>query len=143
MKFLKKLYWLFLTLTIHLISLQTRPTLQLYSWGLNSTQRNWDTREKELFAIKKTLEADNSSLLYLDRPVSPKIQRWAWLLSQYCIDFIHIAGTENTLAVYFTNSIKDLQVPKISITPKVRQCPDKLFRHIYSTCSFNTDFWTL
>jgi len=103
--------------------------------------------------------------------LSPKIQRWAWLLSQYCIDFIHIAGTENTLAdfisrhtdgdedhdqvidqislpVYFTTPIKDLQVPKISITPedlvpqikdieessipKVRQCPDKLFRHIYS-----------
>jgi len=28
-----------------------------YSWGLSSTQRNWDTREKELFVFKKTLEA--------------------------------------------------------------------------------------
>eukprot|EP00122_Pirum_gemmata_P007107 Pgem_evm2s6513 len=86
--------------------------IAFYSQTLSDTQRNWDTRERELYAIKYGLGkcyelikghhvfvlTDHKSLQWLDAVEQSKIQRWKWYLNQFDLTIIHIAGKLNVIA---------------------------------------------
>ena len=88
---------------------------------LDSTQRAWDAREREAFAIKYTLETfadmlrgqeiiiytDNSSLTWFKDAPQAKIQRWRWYIQQFRPLLVHIDGSLNNTADWLSRCPPD------------------------------------
>eukprot|EP00915_Cephaloidophora_sp_WS-2016_P009169 GHVH01012992.1.p1 GENE.GHVH01012992.1~~GHVH01012992.1.p1 ORF type:complete len:182 (+),score=14.53 GHVH01012992.1:298-843(+) len=76
-----------------------------YSSSLSSQQRNWDTREREAYAIKWAVQrvkdlieghkvivmTDQSSLQWARTAPQQKIQRWMWYLAQFDLQICHVS----------------------------------------------------
>ncbi|EZG68594.1 putative retrotransposon protein [Gregarina niphandrodes] len=79
---------------------------------LSDTERRWDTRERELYAIKYALEkwrdylglekfvvrTDHNNLRYLATVHTGKVQRWALYLAQFNFDIEFLQGSQNNVA---------------------------------------------
>lgn len=92
--------------------------LEFASRTLTTTERNWDTREREAFAIKWAVEkfrdyikcsraiiqTDHESLRWMASAESGKVQRWAIFLQQFDIQIEHIAGVLNPIADWLSRS---------------------------------------
>lgn len=88
---------------------------------LNETQKNWNTIEKELFAIKlacKTLDyyikgskvivkTDCKGLVGLDKVNQGKLYRWKLALSMFDLDIQHLDGTKNCLAHWISRDVNN------------------------------------
>jgi transposase InsO family protein len=86
------------------------------SKSLDKRMSNWDTAEKEGFAIfyclKKwdyllrykrfTLHTDHENLLLLKQSSNKKILRWMIALQGYDYDLMHVAGVDNVVADHFS-----------------------------------------
>lgn len=83
---------------------------------LTETETRWDTRERELFAIKWAIEhwrdylalshftvkTDHNNLRYLITAEKGKVFRWAIYLAQFDFDIQFIKGTQNNVADYLS-----------------------------------------
>lgn len=92
--------------------------LGFFSKSLSETEQRWDTRERELYAIKWGLErnrdlvrghqvlvlTDHSSLQWTADAPSAKILRWRWFISQFDVKIMHIAGKLNVIADWLSRN---------------------------------------
>lgn len=108
---------------------------------LSETERNWDQREKEAYAIKFCLEktknvvqghkihsfTDNESLQWMRDAPQSKIQRWLWYLQQFDLEIIHIAGKQNHIGDWLSRSCysddHDMVINEVSV-PVYVACPE-------------------
>ncbi|EZG55892.1 putative Gag-pol polyprotein [Gregarina niphandrodes] len=86
--------------------------LEYASRKLSDTERRWDTRERELYAIKYALEkwrdylglekfvvrTDHNNLRYLATAHTGKAQRWALYLVRFNFDIEFLQGSQNNVA---------------------------------------------
>lgn len=89
-----------------------------FSRSLSLTEQRWDTREREMFAIKWGLErnrdlvkghkvfvlTDHSSLQWVAEAPQAKVQRWALYMGQFDIVVLHIAGKLNVIADWMSRN---------------------------------------
>ena len=87
----------------------------------NSTEANWDTREKEGYTIKWSVErfsdylrgmktlvlTDHASLQWIDKSSAGKVRRWALYLQQFDLEIRSIAGKHNLAADWLSRSVPD------------------------------------
>ena len=93
--------------------------LEFGSRKFTQAERNWDTREREAYAIKWSCEhfqdylkgnsavifTDHASLQWMDSATSGKVQRWSLFLQQFDIEVKSISGFENLTADWMSRSI--------------------------------------
>ena len=84
-------------------------------------EEKWDTREREAYAVKWSLEkfhdyvkasrviviTDHESLRWMDKASSGKVQRWALYIQQYDVQIVHVAGKHNVIADWLSRSVPD------------------------------------
>lgn len=120
---------------------ELEPILFL-SRPLTKTERNWDAREKEAFAIKWCLErsknivqghkiyslTDNQSLKWMKDAPQSKIQRWLWYLQQFDLEISHIPGKQNHIGDWLSRScysddhdevVNEVSVPIFTAVPEI------------------------
>lgn len=112
------------------------------SRGFSDTERKWDTREREAYAIKWGVQrnremirghkifvlTDHSSLKWAADASQSKIQRWMWYLAQFDISIYHLSGHLNPLADWLSRCnefrpeddeiISQIAVPIYAIQPE-------------------------
>ena len=95
--------------------------IEFGSQKFNECQRNWDTRERELYAvvwaIKKwsdylswshfTVKTDHNNLRYLISIEKGKVFRWALFLGQYDFTIEFISGETNNIADWLSRYAAD------------------------------------
>jgi hypothetical protein len=95
--------------------------LEFGSKKFTATERNWDTREREAFAIKWSCEhyqdylkgfkvvvfTDHESLKWMDNSSSGKVQRWALYIQQFNVEIRTIPGFENLTADWMSRAFSD------------------------------------
>ena len=93
------------------VIMQEDKPLAFYSRKMNSAQRNYTTGEQELLSIVETLKefrsllwgqelivhTDHMNIVYGNLS-NDRITRWRLLLEEYNPKFVHIKGTDNTVA---------------------------------------------
>eukprot|EP00915_Cephaloidophora_sp_WS-2016_P009170 GHVH01012993.1.p1 GENE.GHVH01012993.1~~GHVH01012993.1.p1 ORF type:complete len:280 (+),score=19.37 GHVH01012993.1:462-1301(+) len=101
-----------------------------YSSSLSSQQRNWDTREREAYAIKWAVQrvkdlieghkvivmTDQSSLQWARTAPQQKIQRWMWYLAQFDLQICHVSGKDNNMADWLSRA-QPYPTPVLSALP--------------------------
>src|SRR5262249_28100261 len=92
--------------------------LEFGSRKFTTAEKKWDTREREAFAIKWSLEkfrdyvkassvtvlTDHEPLPWIDKASSGKVQRWALFMQQFDLKIVHIAGRHNVIADWLSRS---------------------------------------
>ena len=92
--------------------------ISFFSKRLTQTERNWDTREREAFAIKYGLQrfrelieghkiyvfTDQASLQWAQLAPQSKIRRWVWFMQQFDVEIYHIRGTVNVIADWLSRT---------------------------------------
>ena len=79
------------------------------SKSLSGSALNWDTLEKETFAIfyavaiqlrdvKFTLMTDHKNLVFLNTDLREKVNRWKVAIQSFDFDIKYIKGVDNTVA---------------------------------------------
>lgn len=115
--------------------------LSFFSKSLSDAEKKWDTREKEAYALKWSLEknkdllrghqvlifTDHSSLQWAKDAPQSKIQRWMWYILQFDVSIYHIRGEQNLIAdwvsrcnVYSNDHddvINEVAVPLLAVLP--------------------------
>lgn len=95
--------------------------LEFASKRLSPAERRWDTREREAFAIKWSVQrfqdyvrggeiyviTDHESLRWMEHAKEGKVQRWSLFLQQYDITLLHIDGEFNAIADWLSRSLED------------------------------------
>ena len=95
--------------------------LEFGSKKLTTAERKWDTREREAYAIKWSLEkfrdyvkassvlvvTDHESLRWMNSANSGKVQRWALYIQQFDVEIVHIEGRYNMIADWLSRSVDD------------------------------------
>ena len=95
--------------------------LEFASRRLTDAEKRWDTREREAFAIKWSVQrfqdyirashfyivSDHESLMWMDTISSAKVQRWILYLQQYSFTLLHISGSDNHVADWLSRSLPD------------------------------------
>lgn len=95
--------------------------LEFGSKKLSPSEKKWDTREKEAFGIKWSVEhyqdyikagktlvlTDHESLRWIDNSQNDRVQRWALFLQQFDLKIIHIPGMTNLTADWLSRSLPD------------------------------------
>lgn len=88
---------------------------------LTPAERKWDTREKEAFAIKWSVQrfadyvrgtrffviTDHESLRWMENATEGKVQRWSLYLQQFMMTLLHIQGEFNVVADWLSRSVDD------------------------------------
>jgi hypothetical protein len=86
------------------------------SKSLNERERNWDTIQKECYAIvyafnkfyyiirdrKFLLQTDHKNLVYMDTDTDEKVKRWKMAIQEFDCDVEHIPGKLNIVADGFS-----------------------------------------
>lgn len=99
--------------------------LEFASVKFTTTQKNWDTIEREAFAIKWSVKrfqhylygshtvifTDSSCLAYIAKSEKPKLIRWSLFLQSFDISIKTVKGTHQ-LADYFSRSFVDPEEEK-------------------------------
>ena len=95
--------------------------IEFASKRLQPAQRRWDTREREAFAIKWSIDrfrdyvcashffvlSDHQSLRWMESSENSKIQRWTLFLQQYDFTLLYIKGEDNYIADWLSRSLED------------------------------------
>ena len=95
--------------------------IAFFSRRLSPTQRRWDTREREAYAIKFGLQrykemieghkiyifTDQSSLQWAESAPQSKIQRWVWYMQQFDAEVYYIRGNFNMIADWLSRTPPD------------------------------------
>ena len=93
--------------------------LEFGSKKLTVAEQKWDTREREAFAIKWSLErffdftrafpvivvTDHESLRWMQSSSSGKVQRWSLYMQQFDLHVVHLSGKMNVIADWLSRSI--------------------------------------
>lgn len=88
---------------------------------LSDVQTRWDTREKEMYAIKWSLEkfrdyakgiktyvlSDHESLQWMVDTTVGKVQRWFLFIQQFHVEIHHLAGKDNLAADWLSRSVPE------------------------------------
>src|SRR6202044_3331704 len=92
--------------------------LEFGSRRFTPTERRWDTREREAYAIKWALErfkeyvkalpvtvaTDHESLRWMDKCENGKVFRWALFIQQFDVEIVHISGQHNVVADWLSRA---------------------------------------
>lgn len=92
--------------------------LEFASKTLTPQERKWDTREREAYAIKWSLErfqdyvkgtrtivvTDHQSLQWMKTCSSGKVQRWALYFQQFDLEIVHLQGKHNMISDWLSRS---------------------------------------
>ena len=95
--------------------------LEFAAQKFSRAEERWDTREREAYAVKWSLEkfhdyvkvsrviviTDHESLRWMDKASSGKVQRWALCIQQYDVQLVHVAGKHNVIADWLSRSVAD------------------------------------
>ena len=95
--------------------------LECASKRLTDTERRWDVREREAYAIKYSLEkfrdylagsevevySDHESLRWMDKSDVGKVQRWSLFIQQFRVKIFHLPGLSNDIADFLSRSPVD------------------------------------
>lgn len=95
--------------------------VEFYSKTLTQTERNWPTREREAYAIVRSIQrfhhylwgrpftvvTDHESLKWIMNAKCGKISRWASILSDYPMTVIHRRGNELIHVDYLTRNVQE------------------------------------
>ena len=113
--------------------------LEFGSKKLTIAEQKWDTREREAFAIKWSLErffdytrafpvivvTDHESLRWMQSSTSGKVQRWSLYMQQFDLRIVHLSGKMNVIADWLSRSIDadvedpdQILVPSFPVTPE-------------------------
>jgi hypothetical protein len=99
----------------HLIDGKEKP-IAFLSKTFNGAAKNWDTLEKETYAIfhavtqlehllrdvQFTLKTDHKNLTFLNTDLREKVKRWKVAIQAFDFDIEYIKGVDNTIADYFS-----------------------------------------
>ena len=121
--------------------------LEFGSKKLSIAEQKWDTREREAFAIKWSLErffdftrafpvivvTDHESLRWMESSTCGKIQRWSLYMQQFDLRIVHLFGKMNVIADWLSRSIDaDVEdsdqalVPSFPVTSEEPKDPEYL-----------------
>jgi transposase InsO family protein len=114
------------------------------SKSLSGSALNWDTLEKETFAIfyavttlehllrdvKFTLMTDHKNLVFLNTDLREKVKRWKVAIQSFDFDIKYIKGVDNTVADYFsriTHPLSDDLQERIQIIEELSPLPKEIY----------------
>lgn len=95
--------------------------LEFYSKKLTDAETRYDTREKEMLAIRRALEhfdsicvgchtyvfTDHQSLQWMKGSDKGRIQRWSLWLQQYSLTMLYVPGKFNVIADWLSRNIDE------------------------------------
>ncbi|MGI9627715.1 MAG: reverse transcriptase/ribonuclease H family protein, partial [Longimicrobiales bacterium] len=107
--------------------------LEFYSKKLSEAERKYDVREKEMLAIRRSLEhfdayckathtyvfSDHESLRWMASSTSGRVQRWSLAIQNYSLTITYIPGPSNVIADWLSRSAgdddRDSEIERISV----------------------------
>ena len=101
------------------------------SQALTKEQQHWSTPQKEAYAIYYciteldyllcdvhfTLRTDHKNLIFLNMDTDKKVHRWKLALQEYDFTAVHIPGTKNVNADFFSRNTFAVLNPTVSERP--------------------------